>query len=1083
MLSIHDFNSSIAAMSAIQQWANLHLIAQGEDPEYTPPDPVPAGDIYYFAEDGDDDTGTKNNIGSPFQTLDKLKELIPTLSAGDGVLFAMGDTFKYTTSEAVYEYFGYHQSMVSGTELQPIIFSRYWKTGDEANTTLPILTGEVTETLTWTQQADIAGEPKNIWKATGKSGVGKRTMRDGVEVGNCETFDEFTDNPEQLMWWVSDEIWYKSDDNKATLDASVWTYSNQKYLFNIEYTDHVIFNGLDTRWTRGGGCDINMWLVSNVTIQNCKMGLYSSGGSTLTGAWTTRGVGNKCWYNIYDTGWRLDYSFDYISSSDGVGLHNLCQFNQFADGVIAEYNQFIDFGHVALTTAAFTLDENDNRSDGAKFRYNYFRAYNSAYARPMGGAGEYSNMEIAYNWLEGCSTRCQIGGKNTHWHHNIFKDWQICNKDTGSINNSESSPIYDYPENSFPSTHIIENNLFYNMPTYGIRMARITNNNIVRNNIFVDVCKELSGGIYRGMGVYIEPWSTSDPSTYNGTMSNNLFYDSTIATGHIAVGGGNTDTGLIDSFSVTQVTADTTYDWVSHQDNLEDDPLFIDTTEFRIPVTSPANDTGLDPTAIEDYDGVSITYPYNIGLYNTEEGTQVNPYLEVFTIPEYTGAPDQFLIETNSDWSHINDSQYTNFYVTAGNYKSLGNITLNVSGTESKRRTISLYDPSNHTDDRHPAKMLDSEVAQYLLHFAAAEWWVVDRMCCFDGASYVIKMYEGSEHNVINRMHTKHVSHSVTVMHTAHNNTFQNGRFDNMTDYPDGYDGPVCIQLATWDTHYGQIWNTKIINNEFYNQNDGVQLVRGPVDGYTTLYQDNNFEGTIIDSNKFTKDIAFMENAMDFKCGSDNPNNPVIVSNNVMWGYNRHPDYIWDPDNPNSYPPGITAIVCHHNPKNVHFIDNIFFDNYVGLGAGAGDGDATGFYLSLIDSRVNNNIFYDSGNIAYDEQPFQISSHKNTNADGNYIIAPRIEDVIYTHSSYDSPAQNSLAETKIVAPLNGTWDIVGDNIVPWTTTYAASLATTYEMDRTNFTDYKFTWGAFGNTPEVITLTQVLDPNGTIVSPL
>ncbi len=60
----------------------------------------------------------------------------------------------------------------------------------------------------------------------------------------------------------------------------------------------------------------------------------------------------------------------------------------------------------------------------------------------------------------------------------------------------------------------------------------------------------------------------------------------------------------------------------------------------------------------------------------------------------------------------------------------------------------------------------------------------------------------------------------------------------------------VCISLINWGSDYYEIKNTKVINNEFVNQNDGFQSNRSPkYSNAEGRYQDANVEGTIIDGN------------------------------------------------------------------------------------------------------------------------------------------------------------------------------------------------------------------------------------------
>jgi hypothetical protein len=96
----------------------------------------------------------------------------------------------------------------------------------------------------------------------------------------------------------------------------------------------------------------------------------------------------------------------------------------------------------------------------------------------------------------------------------------------------------------------------------------------------------------------------------------------------------------------------------------------------------------------------------------------------------------------------------------------------------------------------------------------------------------------------------------------------------------------------------GYVLNTKILNNEIRNCNDGIMPLRFPSQGHHV-----NYPGTLIDGNHIYVDTdvytdgngkhkadglwAWTENAIDLKAGSDDPDNPMIITNNILWGYRR----------------------------------------------------------------------------------------------------------------------------------------------------------------------------------------------------
>ncbi len=99
--------------------------------------------------------------------------------------------------------------------------------------------------------------------------------------------------------------------------------------------------------------------------------------------------------------------------------------------------------------------------------------------------------------------------------------------------------------------------------------------------------------------------------------------------------------------------------------------------------------------------------------------------------------------------------------------------------------------------------------------------------------------------------------------------------------------------------------------------------------------------------------------------------------------------------------------------------------------------------------------------------------------DSNYVIAANNK-IAYTYSAIGT---SLFSDTIAVDPWNDVIEFQGHVDFPWSTTYRESLETTYELPRTNFTDFKFYKHKLTNSPVLVTLSKVVDPNGTIVSPV
>lgn len=339
-----------------------------------------------------------------------------------------------------------------------------------------------------------------------------------------------------------------------------------------------------------------------------------------------------------------------------------------------------------------------------------------------------------------------------------------------------------------------------------------------------------------------------------------------------------------------------------------------------------------------------------------------NPYLEPVNLPACNANnPEVQFISSNADWSTINDSSKRIFCVKPGNY---GSVTLTADGTPNARRYI-LLDNSN---DAHPASLSESSQANVQINLSGANYWTIDRMSTLNTTASTAMNIKGlSQYNVINRMHIKNFNtYAITINHGSDNNTIQNSRIAEQSLAGRKADGVgIFFQNdISWqnDTY---IYNTKIIQNEFKNISDSVQLIRRWRDWAASIPVPTGYDGTIIDSNHIylTPDIytngsgtpttsgnyAYAENAIDLKAGSDDANNKIIITNNYIWGYR-----ISDTTGSSLSSWG-DAITIHYGVKNVTIENNYIFDSARAIGAG----DSKGFSYGLSDSSISNNILWD----------------------------------------------------------------------------------------------------------------------------
>ncbi len=319
-------------------------------------------------------------------------------------------------------------------------------------------------------------------------------------------------------------------------------------------------------------------------------------------------------------------------------------------------------------------------------------------------------------------------------------------------------------------------------------------------------------------------------------------------------------------------------------------------------------------------------------------------YEEPFTIPPYDphNATHLLITPSNGKWRSelLNSSAYQHFYITPGAYHTKINLT--ASGTRDKRRTLSLY----NGNDKHPAALPDTQVADVRLYFKGASYWIVDRMAILDTTlPYVVHIQDNATHNIINRLHAKNYTYGIVILPFCHYNTVQNSYMNHMT-HAGRMSDDVAIALASSNIVGTRTEGTKIINNDIRNANDGIQLV---VSAALTA-NDVSYPGTIIDSNRIWMDGdvytngdyavhgynpngAYMigENALDLKTGSDDPKQPILITNNIMWGYQRV-----DTTPQGSYSGGSgQAIVVHYGVYNMKINNNIVTHSQRALGIAA----------------------------------------------------------------------------------------------------------------------------------------------------
>ncbi len=442
-------------------------------------------------------------------------------------------------------------------------------------------------------------------------------------------------------------------------------------------------------------------------------------------------------------------------------------------------------------------------------------------------------------------------------------------------------------------------------------------------------------------------------------------------------------------------------------------------------------------------------------------------YLEPIDLPkcDANNTEVQF-IRSNADWKMINSSSKRIFCVSPGDYRSLGQINLKVSGTAEKRRYIVL----NNGNDLHPAQLSPSKRANFAFILEGADYWVIDRCSAFDVTYpyYTFRLNKGSSHNIINRMYTSNTVNPFWIRKNSNYNTIQNSMFDgkSFANYNSELGG---VLMEDWDDNT-YILGNKFINNEFINMN-GIRL--GDKES-----RNNYFDGTIIDGNlqEYNENIrcdcgaaktlnpdgdCMFTEAVFVSCkgGSSSASAPIIISNNVSYG-GRKSRSIGEIGH------GGNTVNAYMGADFLHIYNNVFFDSTGGISIA----DAYGQPWGTQGAKIYDNILIDCGDYT-----------------GNSLKAP-----LRMYDAKDGNIQNNL----IINPVGAYWAKVGNNVSgsvfgnndivnigsstfksggggwssPSNNFYNTTTEAGYTKDFT-FTKYKFT-----NNPETVTIPNVLKPN-------
>ena len=369
-------------------------------------------------------------------------------------------------------------------------------------------------------------------------------------------------------------------------------------------------------------------------------------------------------------------------------------------------------------------------------------------------------------------------------------------------------------------------------------------------------------------------------------------------------------------------------------------------------------------------------------INETEELT----HLKELSFPSCINNPKATSIETFDDWEKLNDEQYQIFCVKPS-MKTDSVITITRSGTEENP----LYLLLDNGNNEHPVNLGYEELAKYRLKFESANYWIVDRESYWEDENPHHNMIEvyNSSHNIFNRILGKDISSGISLYTGSHENTIQNSQMEKTqwsVDFAVNHRPSTKVlphynirifadrgafQLVGLDAN-DTLMNNVITHNEVVNFIDAVQLVRHGKAEYNQAIHGSqnpqlNAEGTIIEHNNFyitplvytdgngtftsEGNRSVTENALDFKFGSLNSSNPIIVKENIMFGY-RPVDNTYGSLSDNG-----NAMVFHFGAKNIIIEKNYIFDSNKGFAIGGPKGHEEGAYNLTFRDNIFHNLF------------------------------------------------------------------------------------------------------------------------------
>lgn len=305
-------------------------------------------------------------------------------------------------------------------------------------------------------------------------------------------------------------------------------------------------------------------------------------------------------------------------------------------------------------------------------------------------------------------------------------------------------------------------------------------------------------------------------------------------------------------------------------------------------------------------------------------------------------------IDTRDKLKLLSDKRYRVFCIAPGDYRSAGlQHIVSVSGRADTPRVIRMLGSAFESPSAFARAPLDQVPLLPPLHFRDSHHWVLDRLAFVDidkaEGVHPLRFFASSD-IVMNRLRVEQNRYGIEFHHLSQDITLQNSLIGDMDMDAEHGNDAVCVAIEGRYTDKGEdaepvsIHRIRVIANEIYNCNDGVQLIWNKdaehwPDFADTLVAANDI---YIDERRLTDckgnlkpdgACACTENAVDIKAGSKQSTRPVVISHNRFYGW-RKTDSIC---NRKARSWG-TAISVHFvASQNIRIEKNLFWDVASGI--------------------------------------------------------------------------------------------------------------------------------------------------------